>query len=72
MEIVLLQVIPLCLVSELQLMNDGVHVCAPYTAGWIQVNVIIHLYCVNYYGLCNVHYFEKCIVLKHGSTIIAQ
>ena len=35
------------------------------------VNIIIHLYCVNY-GLCNVHHFEKCIVLKNGSTIIAQ
>ena len=35
------------------------------------VNIIIQLYCVNY-GLCNVHCFEKYIVLINDSAIIAQ
>ena len=49
-------------------LKTGISLCM---LGCLGVNIIIHLYCVNY-GLYNVQYFEKCIVLKNDSTIIAQ
>ena len=55
-------------------MKTGISLCmlgCRDTHSNVNIIIIIHLYCVNY-GLCNVHYFEKCIVQKNERTIIAQ